>query len=114
MELINWSEDVNNYVQVTVSQKKYKNGSLGDTVYISVVGTKNIKKSTDEMQCLYYASSGSPVQALSTLLKSPDSSFVRSHPSHNESISQNIEKSIPRNYNDVNFKVSNSVEYIYL
>lgn len=37
--------DTNNYVQVTVSQKKYKGGELGDTVYISVIGTKDIKKS---------------------------------------------------------------------
>lgn len=37
--------DTNNYVQATVSQKKYKGGELGDTVYISVIGTKDIKKS---------------------------------------------------------------------
>ena len=37
--------DTNNYVQVTVSQKKYKGGELGGTVYISVIGTKDIKKS---------------------------------------------------------------------
>ena len=37
--------DKNNYVQVTVSQKKYANGKLSNTVYISVVGTKDIKKS---------------------------------------------------------------------
>lgn len=37
--------DVNKYVQVTVSQKKYKNGVLGNTVYISVMGTSGIKKS---------------------------------------------------------------------
>ncbi|MGI5057335.1 hypothetical protein [Treponema socranskii] len=37
--------DVNNYVQVTVSQRKFNNGALSDIIYISVVGTKNIKKS---------------------------------------------------------------------
>ena len=37
--------DKNNYVQVTVSQKKYADGKLSNTVYISVVGTKDIKKS---------------------------------------------------------------------
>lgn len=37
--------DRNRYVQVTVSRKKFRNGKLGDTVYISVMGTENIKKS---------------------------------------------------------------------
>ena len=37
--------DANKYIQVTLSQKKYKDGSLGEMVYISVMGTKTIKKS---------------------------------------------------------------------
>lgn len=33
------------YISVTVSQRKYKDGTLSDTVYISVVGKNSIKKS---------------------------------------------------------------------
>lgn len=38
------SGDENNYVQVTVSKSKYTDGTYGNTVYISVVGKKDIKK----------------------------------------------------------------------
>lgn len=41
------------YVQFTVSQKKFSDGKTGDTVYISVMGTDGIKKSTDSIPCLY-------------------------------------------------------------
>lgn len=37
--------DENKYVHVTVSQKKFRDGRYGNTVYISVVGTRDIKKS---------------------------------------------------------------------
>ena len=40
--------DANNYVHVTVSQKKYADGHLGNTIYISVMGTKDIKKAVPQ------------------------------------------------------------------
>lgn len=44
----------NNYVQATVSKIKYADNTYGNTVYISVMGMKDIKKSTDLMPCLSY------------------------------------------------------------
>ena len=43
----------NNYVQATVSKIKYADNSYGNTVYISVMGMKNIKKSTELEPCLF-------------------------------------------------------------
>lgn len=50
--------DSNNYVQATVSKVKYSDSTYGDTVYISVVGVKDIKKSTDFVPCLHMGKSG--------------------------------------------------------
>ncbi len=44
--------DKNKYVQVAVSQKKYADGKLSNTVYISVVGTADIKKTLSVRQGL--------------------------------------------------------------
>ncbi|MGP1490081.1 MAG: hypothetical protein ACTTI6_03285 [Treponema sp.] len=43
----------NNYVQATVSKIKYANNTYGNTVYISVMGMKDIKKSTDITPCFF-------------------------------------------------------------
>lgn len=76
--------DRNNYVQVTVSQKKYKSGNLGNTVYISVVGTKSIKKSTATLQCLKRVIAGRTVKDNTKLTPIPN--FRQRNPTHNHII----------------------------
>ena len=80
--------DNNNYVQVTVSKVKYSDGSYGNTVYISVVGKKNIKKSTDFEPCfnerkatmkeIHSFGSGSTYQPLNYIISNNDNSVNKS------------------------------------
>lgn len=63
--------DVNKYVQVTVSQKKYEDGQLGNSIYISVIGAKNIKKSTEE-PCFKRAIAGQAVKYNNKLTPTPN------------------------------------------
>ncbi len=74
--------DANNYIQVTVSQKKYKGGKLGDTVYISVVGTKSIKKALCIDSALSACLQGESLKAYIPN-SNVDSSCVQAHPSRN-------------------------------
>lgn len=75
--------DNHSYVQVTVSQKKYADGKLSDTVYISVMGTNSIKKSTDE-PCLGGVIAGRTVKDNTKLTPIP---YSRQHnPTRNSNI----------------------------
>ncbi len=58
--------DENKYVHVTVSQKKYADGLHRDTVFISVIGTKDIKKSTVFYRA-FLRVQGEPLSALRNL-----------------------------------------------
>ena len=51
----------NNYVQATVSKIKYADNTYGSTVYISVMGMKDIKKSTALSPCLQKEKDGMKV-----------------------------------------------------
>ena len=78
--------DNHSYVQVTVSQKKYADGKLGDTVYISVIGSDSIKKSTAE-PCLKGAITGRIVKDNTKLTPIP---YSRQHnPTHDSNINPN-------------------------
>lgn len=67
--------DNHTYVQVTISQKKYINGKTGDAVYISVIGTDDIKKSTDK-PCLKRTIAGRTVKDNTKL---PPIPYLRQH-----------------------------------
>lgn len=72
--------DTNNYVQATVSSYKYSDGTYGDTVYISVMGTKSIKKSMEIRPCFSKnVSAGGSNRA---------HNFVRNHPSQSKKMSR--------------------------
>lgn len=58
--------DENKYIHVTVSQKKYADGLHRDTVFISVIGTKDIKKSTVKNRA-FLRVQGEPLSALRNL-----------------------------------------------
>ncbi|NLK46178.1 MAG: hypothetical protein GX297_05935 [Treponema sp.] len=93
--------DSNNYVQVTVSRKKYAKGNLGDTVYISVVGTKDIKKSL-------YSSAFARLDGLSTVKNGNHSKrkpvyFARHDPAQ---INKDSNKNISLNNRPVNESMS--------
>ncbi len=91
--------DNNNYVQAVVSRKKYKDGTLSDMVYISVFGSKDIKKGTDFTLCLTGATPGyaandntklTPATNCVGLHPTPFHTIPQDHPSVNESVADRI------------------------
>lgn len=54
--------DNHSYVQVTVSQKKYADGKLSDTVYISVMGTSRTVKDNTKLTPIPYSRQHNPTR----------------------------------------------------